>query len=129
MAFLDSEPAAIAAGDELDAATRELEQLQSAGHAPLLALAASLGLTTAERDLLALAVCAELDPGFARLCAYLGDDATRPHLTPSLASELLAPGAGVAAVADLLGPRRTLRALGLIALEGGGPWAGRALRV
>jgi hypothetical protein len=128
-AFFECDPAAVAAGDELDAATRTLDRLRAAGDAPLTALAHALGLSALERDLLALAVCAELDPRFARLCAYLADDATRPHLSPSLAGELLAPGAGALALAPSLSPRGMLRALGLIRLEEDGPWGGRRLRV
>jgi ATPase family associated with various cellular activities (AAA)/Winged helix domain, variant len=128
--FLDTDPAATAATDEVAAATRALDDLRTEGDAPLAALAAALGLAPAEHDVLALAVCAELDPGFARLCAYLQDDATRPHLSPRLAWDLLAPGERALGPATAqLTARGRLRSLGLVRIEGDGPWAARALRV
>jgi hypothetical protein len=128
--FLESDPAAIAAGDELAAATRALEELDEGGAAPLAALSRALELSAAEHDILALAVCAEIDPGLARLCAYVADDATRPQLSPRLVWDLLAPGQGaVPALAAALSPRAQLRTLDLLRIEGEGPWAGRALRV
>ena len=127
-AFLDSDPAAIAATDELDAATRALEALRAQQPMPIATLAAALGLSAFERDLLALVVCAELDPSFARLCAYLQDDATRPYLSARLAWDLLAPSGGAQPQAAGLTARGPLRALGLVSIEGDGPWAARALR-
>jgi hypothetical protein len=128
--FLETDPGAVAAADELEAATRALDALRDEGPAPLAGLAAALALSAAERDLLALAACTELDPGFARLCAYLQDDATRPHLSVRLACDLLAPGGGtLPPLVTLLTARGRLRALGLVRIEGDGPWTARALRV
>jgi hypothetical protein len=128
-AFYESDPAAVAAVDELAAANRALQTLREAGQARLWGISRALGLSPAEHDLLALAVCSELDPAFARLCAYMADDATRPHLSPRLVLDLLAADEGVApAITPALGPRAALRSLGLLRLEGDGPWAGRALR-
>lgn len=128
--FLERDPAAIVAGEELAAADRALDELAAAAAAPLAELSVGLGLSVAEHDLLALAVCAEVDPGFARLCAYLADDATRPHLTPRLACDLLAPGDGTTPpLAAALAPRGRLRSLDLLRLDGAGAWGGRALRV
>src|SRR5262249_38773382 len=85
-AFADEDPGARAAGDDLEAIDRELAAVRgdSSAPAPLAALAVSLGLGALELDVLALAVSAELDPAVARLCAYLQDDARRPHLTVRL---------------------------------------------
>ncbi len=128
--FLERDPAAILAGEELAAADRALDELAAAGGAPLAELSVGLGLSVGEHDLLALALCAEVDPGFARLCAYLADDATRPYLSPRLACDLLAPGGGATPpLAAALGPRARLRRLDLLRLDGAGAWGGRALRV
>ena len=127
--FLSDHHAAVAAADELVAAAAELAQLRAQDAAPLAALSATLGLSADEHDVLALVVCAELDPGFARLCAYVADDATRPQLTPRLVFDLLAPTDGtLPPLAAALAPRGRLRAMDLVRLDGAGPWAGRALR-
>jgi ATPase family associated with various cellular activities (AAA) len=129
-AFLEQDPAAMAATADLEALDTLLDQLRAAGSAPLALLSATLELDALEHMVLALAVCAELDPGFARLCAYLSDDASRPQLTPRLVCDLIAPGGGLLpAPAAALAPRGRLRRWDLVRLDGDGPWAGRAVRV
>jgi hypothetical protein len=57
---------------------------------PALAFAAErLGLTAADRLVLALCAAPELEPRFGRLYAYLHDDVTRKLASPRLAAELL----------------------------------------
>ncbi|MGH3265580.1 MAG: hypothetical protein ACRDNS_26700, partial [Trebonia sp.] len=129
-AFFEHDPAAASATADLQTLDAALNQIRLEGRAPLGALSATLELDAVEHAVLALAVCAELDPAFARLCAYLADDATRAQLTPRLVCDLLAPGAGLLpAPAAALGPHGRLRHWNLVRIEGGGPWAGRALCV
>src|SRR5262249_6969698 len=52
------------------------------------ALRRLFGLGDAESDLLALATAVSFDPGFARVCGYLHDDATVCYATPLLARAL-----------------------------------------
>lgn len=58
--------------------------------APIDFLAARVGLTRFERQLLLLCLAQEMDPAFERICAYLQDDAARRFVTPHLALSLLA---------------------------------------
>ncbi len=51
-------------------------------------LRALFGLTEAESDLLMLALAVAADPGFARVCGYLQDDAHACYATPLLAAAL-----------------------------------------
>jgi ATPase family associated with various cellular activities (AAA) len=128
-AFLAEDPAARGAADELAALELELHELRAdpSADAPLARIGALLGLDPFELDVLGLALCAELDPGFARLCAYLQDDGRRPHLTVRLALDLLRPAAG-ALPREAAAPGR-LEALDVVRIEGDGPWASRAIRV
>jgi ATP-dependent 26S proteasome regulatory subunit len=130
--FFDDDPAARAAADEVAAAAHALAVLRDepAAHAPLAAIAAALGLDAFELDVLGLALCAELDPGFARLCAYLQDDARRPHLTVRLVLDLLVPAGGVLPTQTAaLGDGARLAHYELLRVEGDGPWSGRTLRL
>jgi hypothetical protein len=130
--FAEDDPAAQAAEDEVDAASQALATHRGdpTAVAPLADLAVRLGLDPFELDVLGLALCADLDPGFARLCAYLQDDARRPHLTIRLALDLLVPASGVLpAEAAAFGDAARLARFDLVRVEGDGPWAGRALRV
>jgi hypothetical protein len=132
IAFLDDDPGAQAAADEVDAADRALAALRAdpAADSPLAALAGALALDAFDLDVLGLALCAEIDPAFARLCAYLQDDARRTHLTVRLTFDLLVPGAGALPVeAAALGPAGRLARLDLVRLDGDGPWASRVVRL
>jgi ATP-dependent 26S proteasome regulatory subunit len=130
--FFDEDAAARAAADEVAAAARELAALRADpdSHAPLAAIAEALGLDAFELDVLGLALSAELDPGFARLCAYLQDDARRPHLTVRLTLDLLVPTGGALPLqAAALGESGRLARHDLVRIEGEGPWSGRTLRL
>jgi ATP-dependent 26S proteasome regulatory subunit len=130
--FFEDDPAARAAADEVAAAAHALAVLRDDpdAPAPLAAIAAALGLDAFELDVLGLALCAELDPGFARLCAYLQDDARRPHLTVRLVLDLLVPAGGVLpAQAAALGDGGRLAHHDLVRVDGDGPWSGRTLRL
>jgi hypothetical protein len=131
-AFLDDDPAAQAAGDELEALDRELDVLRSGpgAAAPLSHIGEALGLDGFELDVLGLALCAEIDPQFARLCAYLQDDGRRAHLTVRLALDLLVPAGGALPVhAAALGSAGRLLRFDLVRIDDEGAWASRRIRV
>lgn len=54
----------------------------------------AFGLEQHDVDLVDLLLAVELDPGLARVCAYLQDDATLRYPTLALASRLFGPGRG-----------------------------------
>jgi hypothetical protein len=131
-AFLDDDPVARAAADELEAVDRALAAVRAdpATVAPLATLGAALGLDGFDLEVIGLALCAEIDPGFARLCAYLQDDARSPHLTVRLTLDLLLPGAGaLPAEAAALRDDGRLAQLYLVRVDGDGPWASRGVRL
>ncbi|HEU5213936.1 MAG TPA: ATP-binding protein [Gaiellaceae bacterium] len=130
--FFDDDPAARAAADEVAAAAHALAVFRgdASAEAPLAAIAAALGLDAFELEVLGLALSAELDPGFARLCAYLQDDARRPHLSVRLVLDLLVPAGGaLPAQAAALGEGGRLAHHDLVRVEGDGPWSARTLRL
>ena len=92
---------------------------------PLELLSARLGLVRVDRELLALAIAPELDPGFEQLYAYVQDDASRRYATPHLAAALLSPDALPRLAADA--PLRRLGLVELSATDDG--WGSRPLRV
>jgi hypothetical protein len=83
-------------------------------------LARRLHLSPFERDVLLLAVAAELDPGMASLCARAGG---APYPTFALALQAFDEVAW-----DALGPHATLRRLDLVALDGDGGIVNARLR-
>ncbi len=93
-----ADPARIAAAEaafcEHDAAARQLgAAIESADRAAgndeaWNRLRTGFGLTTAEIDLLALAVALEVEPMLGRVYGYLHDDANASHPTPWLAASL-----------------------------------------
>ncbi len=91
--FASGAPAALTG--EVEAATTEL-----AADPAWTAIRHIFGLGEEEADLLALLVALELDPGLARVIAYLHDDGRLVHPTPWLAARLSgrepAPFAGTA---------------------------------
>jgi AAA+ superfamily predicted ATPase len=106
----------------LDAArARFAEMLAEA--CPFSAIASNAALTTAEAQLLAIAVSCELDPGLARLVAVAHDDLNRPRLSLYLIDRILSTsGAGVA-VGEVLGADSGLRRCCFVDVVEDGPWA------
>lgn len=87
------------------------------------------GLASIERDLLLLTLSVEIDSRYARLVAYLNDHVGMTRPTVGLATALLAPDDDQARsrfMQRLIGDG-PLRSFGLVALEGDGPVATRAL--
>ncbi|HSW22258.1 MAG TPA: hypothetical protein VLJ62_05790, partial [Burkholderiaceae bacterium] len=94
---------------------------------PNLELATRLfGLSQDEEDLLLLASLVEVDPGAARLVALLNDHAGRTRPTLGVVRDL--GGRLDAVIERLLGGGPLLR-LGLVSLEGDGPWSTRCVKV
>jgi len=107
------------AGDEcvdgdLAAAAAALAQAEgNAGAAPaLVLLAAALGLSKFEQNVLLLCAAAEFDSSFASLCARAQGDASRPYATFALALSIFDEPAW-----DALSPERSLRYWRLIEIN------------
>ena len=87
----------------------------AASQAPWHALARTLCLSDAERDLVLLALAPELDPKYETLFAYLNNDVTRKLGTAELAGRLFAASVGErAALRRALAPDAPLIALGVL---------------
>ena len=88
---------------------------------PFSAISSNAALTSAEAQLLAIAVSCELDPSLARLVAVAHDDLNRPRLSLYLIDRILA-GAGMA-VGEVLGADSGLRRCCFVDVLEDGPWA------
>ncbi|MEA3189689.1 MAG: hypothetical protein QOD77_271 [Thermoplasmata archaeon] len=107
-------PADVAAAPEVAQARRWFDKH---GAPPALdRLGARLGLDPTDLDVVVLCLAPHLDPAFARLYAYLQDDARSTRPTPDLARRLLGPHASLARFL----PDRPLRA-GLVVRVDGEP--------
>jgi ATPase family associated with various cellular activities (AAA)/Winged helix domain, variant len=110
----------------IDEALAELQtELDAAPRSPFDSLVEFFRLTRIDRELIALALAPEIDPGFERLYAYAQDDASRRFATPQLAVDLFGYEARLRLVAKA--PLRRLRLLTLEAAPEFG-WSGRPLR-
>jgi ATPase family associated with various cellular activities (AAA) len=133
--FHSADPAARCVTDELTALgaalTAQRQQLAEAGTpAALDTLGYLFELTAFEQDVLLLCLAPELDPGMARLYAYVQDDTRSGYPTPHLARAVLG-GTDMAQRATFM-PRAPLRRFRLVVLEPGPPAAtpgSRALRL
>ena len=119
-----------AAPNELATLARELAAASSAGtqHEGLPGLKRAVhcfGLRDDERDLLLIAALVEADPRAARLVALINDHMSRPRPTLGLVHEL---GGQLNTMLERLATNGPLLRLQLIALEGDGPLATRAVR-
>jgi DNA polymerase III delta prime subunit len=124
--FYREDPEASAVDRALaDAATHAAELCrglrETGSPAALDLLAAIMGLSPFEREVLLLALAPEIDPAFERLYAYVQDDAARKQATPHLALTLYGglEGAG----REAFQPQAPLRRLCLIVVEPGAPGA------
>ena len=96
--------------------------------AGLTALAAGVGLSPFETDLIAVVLGADIDPSFAGALAQLRPDespAERPSTGPVL--ELLGVANVIPGVRAALGPGGALRRTGLLRAHGSGPFLSRVL--
>jgi AAA+ superfamily predicted ATPase len=83
--FYDTDPQARELGVRIEAAEEGAED-----HERWKRLCNVFGLSTAESDLMSLAVAVSADPAFARVCGYLHDDASACYATPLLAAAIFA---------------------------------------
>lgn len=97
---------------------------------PLLRLAVTFGLSEFELLAVVVALAVELDGRYARLIAYLNDNATKTRPSVALTMQLLRPLeiANPDAVACFL-PEAPLRRHALVELEGEGPLMDLTLRI
>jgi winged helix domain-containing protein/ATPase family protein associated with various cellular activities (AAA) len=128
--------------DEIESALRDIErsiaarlaQSAAAGvRLPLVELAARLGLSAAEIDILFACLAVELDRRYERIYGFLHDDMSRRQPSPGLVLSLYAESTLEQLDARaLLGPLASLRYYRLIeVLEEGAanPWASRPMRI
>lgn len=122
-AFFETDRRAREIGEELRRLEGELEacsrRLAAEGQSAALDVLCRLfGLNTFERDVLLLAAAPEFDPSFARLYAYVQDDANLRQATPQLALALFCRGDAdrLAAEPSLL-PEAVLRQRRLVELD------------
>jgi AAA+ superfamily predicted ATPase len=87
--WIGSNPQTVAWCEELGRVENALSCLP---RSRLVALDQIFGLNPEESNLLQACVAVALDPGLARVCAYLNDHAGRPFITEALAARLLSYG-------------------------------------